>query len=103
MILASAGIMSVVLILVSVLSAPPPGCAALAYCLAEARQAFCEIHGDGLPAKLTAEERPVHALAARMEAEGCAVPDDRLACPAPAPARVAPPVDCGAVVEDARR
>ncbi len=87
--------MSLMMILIAAVSAPPDVCAPLAYCLAEARQAFCEAWPHGLPAKVTKEERPVHALIDAMEAKGCPVPQDRLDCPAPEPARVAPPVDCG--------
>ncbi len=85
--------MVLVLILTSALSAPP-SCAALAFCLAEAQQAFCTAYPHGLPAKLTPEEQPVHDLAARMQRMGCSVPQARLHCPAPEPAAVAPPVDC---------
>lgn len=86
--------MAMILILASALSAAAPDCAAMAYCLSEARERFCEVHPNGLPAKLTPEEAPVHALVQQMEAAGCAVPEDRLACPAGEPARAAPPVDC---------
>jgi len=84
-------------LLSTALAAPPDGCAPLAFCLAEARQAFCAAWPDSRPASLTDEEMPVHALYEAMAAKGCAVPDDRLACPAPAPARSAPPVDCDAL------
>lgn len=89
--------MAMVLILATALSAPPDGCAKLAYCLAEARQAYCAAWPDGPPAMLTEEERPVHAIANAMEAKGCALPQDRLACPAEAPAQTAPPADCDGV------
>ncbi|MFT3808479.1 MAG: hypothetical protein QM698_01030 [Micropepsaceae bacterium] len=79
-------------------AAPPDGCAQLAYCLAEARQAFCAAWPHGLPARLTEEEKPVHALHKAMQAKGCAAPDGRLNCPAPEPARAAPPVDCRAIL-----
>lgn len=97
MIAALAAVMAMFLILIAGVSAPPEDCAPLAYCLAEAQRAFCEAWPNGLPAMATEEERPVHALIEAMEAKGCPVPQGRLDCPAPEPARVAPPVDCNAL------
>ncbi len=90
---------AVALVLISLSSAPAPAsCAALAYCLAEAREALCERYPSGeLPKALTDEEWRVWRLKDEMARKGCPVSEERAGCPAPPAAQAAPPVDCSKI------
>lgn len=77
------------------------GCAALTYCLAEAREEFCVAYEGMMPAALTPEEMAMGRIEREMEAKGCPIPERDRGCPAKAAARSAPPVDCSKIVEEA--